>query len=44
MEEIQRQELIQQYEQGYRKEPESITHLKALEKVELETLTANEKW
>ena len=36
--------LIRQYEEGYRKNPESVMHLRALEKAEAETLNYKDKW
>lgn len=41
---IEEKELIKRYEMGYRKKPEKVNDLKALESAELEVLGLDEEW
>lgn len=38
------EELIHRYQEGYKKKPEKVQDLKAIEKTALETLSLKEKW
>ena len=44
LEQRKKEEMIRCYEEGYRKKPERVFHLKGLEKAELEVLNPQEDW
>lgn len=44
LEYLEREKLIKQYEDGYKKIPEEVSDLRLLEKAEIEVLNQKERW